>query len=101
MRFQLPGNSRIHIRLFEPVDVKSECHRLYDIIGIETDGGDIDAICHAHASRFHRTRPTEKVDKVVNDFARSKAEAQAESQDPPKEDKAEEPAEESAEDKAE
>ena len=57
MNFQLPFNSNVRVRFFEPVAVEgSPCHRIVDLIGISYshDGFDsVDAISAGYASQFH------------------------------------------------
>lgn len=67
MKFQMPFNSRVHIRLFERVSTPdSECHRVFDVLGLEDVDGDVDAITAGYASRFHRTRPVTEIQEDVN-----------------------------------
>ena len=94
MKFQMPFNSRVHIRLFERVSTPdSECHRVFDVLGLEDVDGDVDAVTAGYASRFHRTRPVTEIQKDV-DKANAKDsttddKSEGESKDTPPSDKTE------------
>ncbi len=67
MKFQMPFNSRVQIRLFERVQTPdSECHRVFEIFGLEDLDGDVDAITAGFASRFNRTRSVSDIKKDVD-----------------------------------
>ena len=53
MRFQLWGNSRVHISLFEPVEMPHQCRRAWDVIGVDIDDHEmIDSFLVGGSSRF-------------------------------------------------
>ena len=74
MKFQMPFNSRVHIRLFERVSTPdSECHRVFDVLGLEDDDGDVDAITAGYASRLHTERGRKSVSKAAVKTAKTAA----------------------------
>lgn len=63
----MPFNSRVKIRLFERVQTPdSECHRVFDVLGLEDIDGDVDALTAGYASRFNRTRSVSDIKKDVD-----------------------------------
>ena len=69
MKFQMPFNSRVQIRLFEPIETVNDCYRMVDV-GLEypQDQGSprIDSIGMGYASQFHVTRPVSDIQKDVD-----------------------------------
>ena len=68
MRFQLWGNSRVHISLFEPVEMDHQCRRAWDLIGIDVNDHEmIDSIIVGGSSRLlHKKHGLDKSSAEIN-----------------------------------
>ena len=79
MEFQLPFNSRVRVRFFEPVKVdNSPCHRVVDLVGVSYEHDNfqsVDSVGVAYASQFHH--PSHSCQKSVKDIKKDVDEANA------------------------
>ena len=87
MKIQMPFNSRVHIRLFERVETPaSECHRVFDVLGLEDADGNVDAVTGGYASRFHKTRPVSEIKADVDKATKKEDTPQQKAEEVPTDD---------------
>ncbi len=76
MKFQMPFNSRVQIRLFEPIETVNDCYRMVDV-GLEypQDQGSprIDSIGMGYASSLHTDAGRKSAAKAATKVAKTVA----------------------------
>ena len=83
MRFQLWGNSRCHIQLWEPMPTVNPCDRAFRLFAIDYDDQTtIDGIGICYSSQFHADKETvAEIKKKVDDFNQTQSDDQSSSDD--------------------
>ena len=90
MNFQLPFNSRVRVRLFEPLKADNlPCHRFLEVIGFAYDHEDYQTVDSpmvvGYASQFHhpKTGSVEQIKKTVDETNAKLKKEESEKSDAP------------------